>query len=65
MSARQYRQAPTLALAITLTLALLAAPLHVESQQAGKVYRIGWLNTSPIPVAASSNPIWNAPFSSL
>lgn len=41
MSARQYPHAPMLALAITLSLALLAAPLVSEAQQAGRVYRIG------------------------
>jgi putative ABC transport system substrate-binding protein len=42
MSARQYPQASTLALAITFILALLAAPLAAEGQQA-KVPRIGVL----------------------
>jgi putative ABC transport system substrate-binding protein len=40
--------------------ALLTAPVALEAQQGGKVWRIGWLNTSPVPVPASSNPIWSA-----
>jgi putative ABC transport system substrate-binding protein len=43
----------------TLAGALLAAPLAAEAQQAGKVWRIGSLNTSPIPVP-DQNPIWDA-----
>jgi putative ABC transport system substrate-binding protein len=31
----------------TLTAGLLAAPLAAEAQQAGKVYRIGWLGITP------------------
>jgi ABC-type uncharacterized transport system substrate-binding protein len=31
----------------TLTIALLAAPLAAEAQQAGRVYRIGWLGVTP------------------
>jgi putative ABC transport system substrate-binding protein len=42
-----------------LTGGLLAAPLAAEAQQAGKVWRIGSLNTSPIPVP-DQNPIWDA-----
>ena len=38
----------------TLTLGLVAAPLGAEGQQAGKVYRVGWLG--------STNPIVGAPF---
>ena len=34
-------------LAVVLTLGLLLAPLAVEAQQAGKVYRIGWLGITP------------------
>ena len=30
-------------------LAVLAAPLAADGQQAGKVYRIGWLAAGPIP----------------
>jgi putative ABC transport system substrate-binding protein len=42
----------------TLTGSLLAAPLAAEAQQAGKVYRVGYL--SPIPVAErGSNPYFN------
>jgi len=36
---------------------LLAAPLVVEAQQAGKVYRIGYFSTFP---QASENPHWAA-----
>lgn len=36
----------TLAVLLTLALCLLAAPLPAGAQQAGKVYRIGWLGTS-------------------
>ena len=39
----------------TLTLGLVAAPLGAEGQQAGKVYRVGWLG--------STNPIVGARFS--
>jgi putative tryptophan/tyrosine transport system substrate-binding protein len=39
--------------------AVLAAPLAAEGQQAGKVWRIGLLNTSPIPVRGQ-NPIWDS-----
>jgi hypothetical protein len=38
-----------LAAPATLTLALLAAPLAAEAQQAVKVYRIGWLHPQPLP----------------
>jgi putative tryptophan/tyrosine transport system substrate-binding protein len=31
----------------SITVALLAAPLAAEAQQAGKVWRIGWLGISP------------------
>jgi hypothetical protein len=48
MSVRQYPQAATLALAITLTFTILATPLAAQTQQAEKVYRIGYLgNSSP------------------
>jgi len=43
----------------TLTGSLLAAPFTAKAQQAGKVWRIGSLNTSPIPVP-DQNPIWDA-----
>ncbi len=37
------------ALVVTFALGLLAGPLPVEAQQAGKVYRIGWLGpTGPV-----------------
>jgi len=39
---------------------LLAAPLEAEAQQAGKVWRIGSLNTSPRPRQPGSDPIWGA-----
>src|SRR5215831_2584725 len=37
---------------------LLAAPLAVEAQQAGKVHRIGYLGTSP--PSGTAAPLWNA-----
>jgi putative tryptophan/tyrosine transport system substrate-binding protein len=37
----------TLRLLVTLTIGLLSAPLTSDAQQAGKVYRIGWLATAP------------------
>jgi putative tryptophan/tyrosine transport system substrate-binding protein len=54
MSARQYRQASTLVLAIALTLAILAAPLALDAQQAGKVYTIGILSLG----FQDSGPVW-------
>ena len=39
-----------IALIIPLALGLLVAPLATEAQQAGKVYRIGFLSTNPPPV---------------
>ncbi len=36
-------------LVVTFALGLLAAPLPAEAQQAGKVYRIGWLRFSSRP----------------
>jgi ABC-type uncharacterized transport system substrate-binding protein len=36
-----------------LTLALLAAPLAAEAQQSGKVYRVGWMTTGPLPFIAN------------
>ena len=33
----------TIGLIVSFALGLLAAPLSVDAQQAGKVYRIGWL----------------------
>ena len=41
------------------TLALLAAPLAVEAQPAGKVYRIGFLATFP-PAPGGPNPLGDA-----
>ena len=43
----------------TLTGSLLAAPCAVRAQQAGKVWRIGSLSTSTVPVH-DQNPIWDA-----
>jgi putative ABC transport system substrate-binding protein len=43
-----------------MTGGLLAAPRAAEAQQGEKVWRIGWLNTSPIPVPGSYNPVWDA-----
>jgi len=42
-----------------LTLGALAVSPLAEAQQAGKVWRIGSLNTSPIPVPGQ-NPIWDS-----
>ncbi len=36
-------------LVVTFALGLLAGPLAAEAQQAGKVYRVGWLRFSPRP----------------
>jgi putative ABC transport system substrate-binding protein len=44
-------------LALTLAWGLLAAPLTVEAQPAGKVYRIGVLSS-----ASSPDPIYDPPF---
>ena len=40
---------------VTLTLSLLAVPLAAEAQPLGKVYRIGFLSTDPLPA-----PLWEA-----
>jgi putative ABC transport system substrate-binding protein len=40
---------------ISLTLALLAAPLPSEGQQRGNVYRIGWLAVGPGPTERTSH----------
>ncbi len=42
-------------LVAALSLGLLAAPLTADAQQAGKVYRIGYLGNSPTPP-----PLWEA-----
>jgi putative tryptophan/tyrosine transport system substrate-binding protein len=42
-----------------VTSGLLAAPLAVEAQQAGKVHRIGFFGTFPLG-PQNSNPHWNA-----
>ena len=39
--------------------ALLASPLRVEAQQTGKVYRIGYLGTTPLTTPAQLR-IWEA-----
>ncbi len=39
----------TIGLISTLALGLLAGPLPAEAQQAGKVYRVGWLRFLPSP----------------
>ena len=41
-------------LAVVLALSLILAPLAAEAQQAGKVYRIGWLNPGFPPRSAPS-----------
>ncbi|HTK43684.1 MAG TPA: hypothetical protein VL287_19030 [Gemmatimonadales bacterium] len=38
---------------------LLAAPLAVEAQPAGKVYRIGWLGTVQVPANAPGREAFN------
>jgi len=45
--------------ALIVTLALLAAPLAADAQQAGKVYRIGYLGTEPVTAPAVA-PVWGA-----
>ena len=42
-------RAPRPVLTIILTIALLAAPLALEAQPAGKVYRIGWFSNDRYP----------------
>jgi putative ABC transport system substrate-binding protein len=42
-------------LAVVLAVSLVLAPLAAETQQAGKVYRIGFMGTNPLPA-----PWWNA-----
>ncbi len=39
----------TIGLIATLALGLIAGPLPTEAQQAGKVYRVGWLRFSTRP----------------
>jgi hypothetical protein len=41
------------ALTVTLGLTLLAAPLAAEAQQAGKVYRVGFLRNSSAALEAN------------
>jgi ABC-type uncharacterized transport system substrate-binding protein len=48
-----------IALAVVLALGSILVPLVGEAQQAGRVWRIGSLNTSPIPVPGQ-NPIWDS-----
>ena len=45
----------TIALIGILVLGLLAGPLPAEAQQAGKVYRVGWLRFSPRPPTGSTH----------
>jgi putative ABC transport system substrate-binding protein len=45
----------TIGLISTLVLGLLAGPLPIEAQQAGKVYRIGWLRGSASPPTGSDH----------
>src|SRR5438445_13890484 len=40
-------------LAVVLTLSLILAPLAVEAQQAGKMWRIGWLSPPSAETGAS------------
>ena len=46
-------------LAAILAFGFALAPLALEAQQVGKVWRIGSLNTSPIP-APGKSPIWDS-----
>lgn len=55
------------ALSVTLALALLVAPFPSDGEQAGKVYRIGWLgfdpaptNTTPQNCPIQGTPDWHA-----
>ncbi len=48
----------TVGLIVTLALGLLLAPLAADAQQAGKVYRIGFLS----PVAPTTAPTWDEAF---
>src|SRR5262245_35624188 len=48
----------------TLTVGLLAAPLTAETQQAGKVYRIGLLGTVPLTNPGAAR-IWGGFFEGL
>ena len=45
-------------LAVVLGLSLTLAPLDGEAQQAGKVYRVGYLGVAP--PTASTRPLWDA-----
>jgi len=47
-------------LAVVLTVGLTLAPLAAEAQQAGKIWRIGSLSTSPVPVPGRYDPSWLA-----
>jgi hypothetical protein len=43
----------------TLAGGLLAAPLAAAAQRPEKIYRIGSLSTSPVPVPGK-NPVWDS-----
>ncbi len=45
----------TIGLISTLVLGLLVAALSAEAQQAGKVYRVGWLRFSPRPPTGATH----------
>ena len=45
----------TIGLVVTLALGLLAGQLPAEAQQAGKVYRVGWLRFSPRPPTGATH----------
>lgn len=47
------RRASLLVVSAMLALAFILAPLGAETQEAGRVYRLGWLATSPHPFIAS------------
>jgi putative tryptophan/tyrosine transport system substrate-binding protein len=57
MDARCSPEIPRRAFMAVIAGSLLAAPLVVEAQHAGKVYRIGYFSTFP---QASENPHWAA-----
>src|SRR6266536_4564103 len=56
--------ASRVALAVTLGLTLLAAPLATEAQPAAKVFRIGLLGSSS-PTAPEASRIWEGFFQGL
>jgi hypothetical protein len=57
MSVRQHPQAPALALAITLILGLLAAPLAAQAQQAARMYRIELARLPDLALGTLTRPV--------